>query len=539
MNQIENYKLSKKHLENLSTILFHLKQNREDLLFATKTLLRTFQNEIESKRLMEKEIDCLKKQNGNLEQTRNQLEEDYIRMREQFTKTTLQLDRLEQSQKKFQTLMKRFQNQFKTGQWLDEDKELLIESISKFLSITNRQEVDCGNGSELTNEDNLKSKGSSRIVSNFSRKKSNSKSIGKVFKKTNSNLSKESFNRHQFSKVKNHLNFIRCFVCDTSILPLRSYYQCQQCSIKLDQKCYERKGMSLYCKKRNLCLDYDLVENVINKCLKQIDKDISGNMSTSGNSRITDDYDDDDNGLYPMMMNSAKFSELEKWLDHYIKERVRFDLSKKNSSSIVQDVDDERASTNQIIDSEQDEKEDEMIRGTSQKTLWNDIVRVCGQMDLFEKQNLMMMLLETKLNFFEKRTIAILIKHLKGLICKNSIHPNLSRQNLINRFGPLILRCPRSITLDRKRQQIYLIKIQQETIMILLELSKEYWKQILQQSKEIKSIHQQPQRLSTLSVNNLNQLDFNPQQQHQPPKTLILRRRSSSFVEKIIQTIVD
>lgn len=456
---------------------------------------------------MEKEIDCLKKQNGNLEQTRNQLEEDYIRMREQFTKTTLQLDRLEQSQKKFQTLMKRFQNQFKTGQWLDEDKELLIESISKFLSITNRQEVDCGNGSELTNEDNLKSKGSSRIVSNFSRKKSNSKSIGKVFKKTNSNLSKESFNRHQFSKVKNHLNFIRCFVCDTSILPLRSYYQCQQCSIKLDQKCYERKGMSLYCKKRNLCLDYDLVENVINKCLKQIDKDISGNMSTSGNSRITDDYDDDDNGLYPMMMNSAKFSELEKWLDHYIKERVRFDLSKKNSSSIVQDVDDERASTNQIIDSEQDEKEDDndpwhisklsshsksilimlilnrLRDSLIPETLWNDIVRVCGQMDLFEKQNLMMMLLETKLNFFEKRTIAILIKHLKGLICKNSIHPNLSRQNLINRFGPLILRCPRSITLDRKRQQIYLIKIQQETIMILLELSKEYWKQILQQSK--------------------------------------------------------
>lgn len=211
-----------------------------DLLNAIKTLLAAYQREFEQNQALQDDILKLKQENGTIEQTRNRVEADLLRIREAHNKQML---KNEESAKMIRNIESKFTEiRLQLSHVSEEEQAAGVHR--KYLH-------------ELLNLDfanlNLEPEPSIQEPISCPSPRSSPESFA-VLDAPVSEVARRSTqstaNRvHMFELAKNKLRFNPCQICKSIIMPLINYYRCVKCDNEICKNCYETNAISMCVRK--------------------------------------------------------------------------------------------------------------------------------------------------------------------------------------------------------------------------------------------------------------------------------------------------
>lgn len=248
-----------------------------------------YKNEFEQNQLLQDDLIKLKQDNSIIEMSRNKVETDLLRIREAYNREVHKCDGLCRSIKIIQDKLKELYDELKQSDCDFGQRRLC--SLINYLDCASQSSFqtfkvkDCPpvtppshNPVNSPNQVGTDSGSSSIMVTP---EIVSAKDIVRNKISTQSHTSRSSNNReHDFELVKNRLRFHNCQLCQSSILPLMTYYCCSKCDAQIDKTCFNKKVMFCCVRKvsRTIVLEQMVAQSgirmvpaILVKCCEEIE----------------------------------------------------------------------------------------------------------------------------------------------------------------------------------------------------------------------------------------------------------------------------
>ncbi|XP_075591292.1 uncharacterized protein LOC142598173 [Dermatophagoides farinae] len=453
MNRDIKRQYTNKLLEDLDIVFGHILSNRKDLLSATNSLLDSYEtllsgdypvsfgNSDGKQSVLLKSIIELRNELNNFQPETNGYRDSLIGIRTKISNLASEIDialrdgggQSDNSTDELATVQVENDDNMITNEQSRQsefDDQLLSDSIPTTSSLkVNRKDF----------EPSL-SVSPVAFVSDDCHKPNSSESATNIGQNVMTKL-------HHFELFQNKLQFSKCYLCNNTILPLKTYQKCTKCDFILDQNCHQKIKVEwsiLACKpilKKKFALNSNAIV-LLKKCFCQIEQ-----------RGIEHRY------LYTTNNNDQEACKL---LDKYLgPSNSAIAISKLNINTICAMV------INML------KRLDDSLIPSHQ---WNDFAKLSGnQWSNEEKVRYVEESISNGIAAIHRYALAMFMIHVKHLLVRN-YSSHITKQILMDVFAKHLIRCPDVSENDNKQMQIKIFNVQADIMSALLNINIDFWK---------------------------------------------------------------